>query len=93
MAIIVFAPRYQARCVLSYHPHSDCQTERLNRTLEEMLRMYIRSDELEWERLLPALELAYNRTCHSTTKLSPFGVMFGEDPLGVALDGPRFIYL
>ncbi|CDJ63306.1 hypothetical protein ENH_00040050 [Eimeria necatrix] len=73
------------RCMSSsYHPQSDGQTERVNRTLEQMLRTYIRSDEREWERLLPALELAYNTTSHSSTELSPFEVMIGENPLTAA---------
>ncbi|CDJ64361.1 Similar to Transposon MAGGYgagandpolgenehomologues, related [Eimeria necatrix] len=59
------------RCMSSpFHPQSDGQTERVNRTLEQTLRTYIKSDECEWERLLPALELAYNTTSHSSTELS-----------------------
>ncbi|CDJ68431.1 hypothetical protein ENH_00052150 [Eimeria necatrix] len=68
----------------SYHPQSDGQTERVNRTLEQMLRTYIQSDEREWERLLSALELAYNTTSHSSTEVSPFEVMIGENPLTAA---------
>ena len=49
----------------AYQPQSDGQTERTNRTLEQMLRTYIQSDEREWESLLPALGLAYNTTAHS----------------------------
>ncbi|CDJ50397.1 hypothetical protein EBH_0033290 [Eimeria brunetti] len=41
-----------------YHPQTDAQTERVNRTLEQMLRTYIQADEREWESLLPAWELA-----------------------------------
>ncbi|CDJ67078.1 hypothetical protein ENH_00031640 [Eimeria necatrix] len=67
-----------------YRPQSDGQTERVNRTLEQMLRTYIKSDECEWKRLLPALELAYNTTSHSPTELSPFEVMIGESPLTAA---------
>ncbi|CDJ64729.1 hypothetical protein ENH_00079100 [Eimeria necatrix] len=73
------------RCISwPYHPQSDGQTERVNCTLEQMLRTYIISDECEWERLLPALELAYNTTSHSSTELSPFEVMTGENPLTAA---------
>ncbi|CDI78777.1 hypothetical protein EPH_0048820 [Eimeria praecox] len=68
----------------AYHPQSHGQTERVNRTLEQMLRTYIRSDEREWERLLPALELAYNTTSHSSTELSPFEVMIGQNPITAA---------
>lgn len=68
----------------SYHPQTDGQTERVNRTLEQMLRTYIQTDEREWEGLLPALELAYNTTSHSSTELSPFEIMIGENPLTAA---------
>ncbi|CDJ62043.1 Polyprotein, related [Eimeria necatrix] len=68
----------------SYHPQSDGQTERVNRTLEQKLRTYFQPDEREWERLLPALELVYNTTSHSSTELSPFEVMIGENPLTAA---------
>ncbi|CDJ62483.1 hypothetical protein ENH_00016470 [Eimeria necatrix] len=60
----------------SYHAQSDGQTERVNRTLEQMLRTYIQSDEREWERLLPALELAYNTTSYSSTELSLYHTAF-----------------
>ncbi|CDJ62084.1 hypothetical protein ENH_00003850 [Eimeria necatrix] len=69
----------------SYHPQTDGQTERVNRTLEQMLRTYIQADEREWEGLLPALELAYNTTSHSSTELSPFEIMIGEIPLTAAV--------
>ncbi|CDI80337.1 Similar to Transposon MAGGYgagandpolgenehomologues, related [Eimeria praecox] len=68
----------------SYHPQSDGQTERLNRTREQMFRTYIQSDKREWEHLLPALEPAYNTTSHSSTELLPFEVMIGEKPLTAA---------
>ncbi|CDJ27604.1 uncharacterized protein EMH_0033270 [Eimeria mitis] len=67
-----------------YHPQSDGKTGRVNRTLEQMLRTYIQTDEREWERLLPALELAYNTTSHSSTGLSPFETMIGQNPVTAA---------
>ena len=78
--------RFSIKRALSspYHPQSDGQTERLNRTLEQMLRTYIQSDERAWESLLPALELAYNTTSHSSTELSPFEVMIGQNPVTAA---------
>ncbi|CDJ46555.1 hypothetical protein EBH_0067040 [Eimeria brunetti] len=68
----------------SYHPQTDGQTEQVNRTLEQMLRTYVQADEREWDGLLPALELAYNTTSHSSTELSPFEIMIGENPLTAA---------
>ncbi|CDJ53008.1 hypothetical protein EBH_0054060 [Eimeria brunetti] len=78
--------RFNIKRVLSssYHHQSDGRTERANHTLEQMLRPYIQSDEREWEHLLPALELAYNTTRHSSTELSPFKVMIEENPLTAA---------
>ncbi|CDJ28913.1 Retrotransposon nucleocapsid protein, related [Eimeria mitis] len=49
-----------------------------------MLRTYIQTDERDWERLLPALELAYNTTSHSSTELSPFEIMIGQNPITAA---------
>ncbi|KAL8441254.1 hypothetical protein Emag_007330 [Eimeria magna] len=65
----------------AWHPQSDRQTERVHRTLEQVLLTYIQSDEAAWEDLLPAVELAYNCTTHSSTGLSPFEAMTGENPL------------
>ena len=77
-----FCQRFCIKRALStaWHPQTDGQTERLNRTIEQMLRTYIQSREEEWSQLLPALELAYNCTPHSSTGLSPFEVMIGENP-------------
>ena len=65
----------------SWHPQSDGQTERVHRTLEQVLRTYVQFDETAWEGLLPAIELAYNCTVHNSTGLTPFEVMIGENPL------------
>jgi hypothetical protein len=33
-----------------------------------------------WEECLPHVEFAYNRATHSTTKVSPFQVVYGFNP-------------
>ena len=78
-----FCQRFAIKRALStaWHPQTDGQTERLNRTIEQMMRTYIQSREEAWPQLLPALELAYNCTPHSSTGLSPFEVMIGENPV------------
>ncbi|CDJ51692.1 Similar to Transposon MAGGYgagandpolgenehomologues, related [Eimeria brunetti] len=60
--------RFHINRVMSsaYHPQSDGQTERFDRTLEKMLCTYIQTDERKWKRLLPALELAHSTTSHSS---------------------------
>lgn len=65
---------YSRRALSSpYHPQTDGQTERVNRTLEQMLRTYIQTDERDWEHTLPALELAYDTAPHSiwSTDMAP----------------------
>jgi transposase InsO family protein len=44
----------------SFHPETDGQTERANRTMEEMVRHYVSHRQDDWDQLLPALEFAYN---------------------------------
>ncbi|KAL8432738.1 hypothetical protein Efla_004407 [Eimeria flavescens] len=65
----------------AWHPQIDGQTERVHRTLEQLLRTYIQSDEAAWEDLLPAVELAYNCTTRTSKGFSPFEVIIGENPL------------
>ena len=69
------------RCLSSsFHPQSDGQTERTNQTIERMLRTFVSTDQTQWERLLPALELAFNTTPNASTGLSPFQIVTGENP-------------
>jgi hypothetical protein len=42
-----------------------------------MLRVVLKSNLKLWEVCLPHIEFAYNRSVHSTTKLSPFQVVYG----------------
>lgn len=82
----LFCKRFKIQRGMSsaWHPQTDGQTERVHRTLEQILRCYIQSDERQWENLLPAAELAYNCTVHNTTGMTPFEVMIGENPLRAA---------
>ncbi|CDJ53934.1 hypothetical protein EBH_0060520 [Eimeria brunetti] len=71
--------------LIRYHGFPDVLvSDRDPRFQSEMLRTYIQADERAWEGLLPALELAYNTTSHSSTELSPFEIMIGENPLTAA---------
>ena len=44
----------------TYHPQTDGKTKRVNRILEEMLRMYVMHQQRKWEEYLPLVEFAYN---------------------------------
>lgn len=64
----------------AFHPQTDGQTERMNRTLEQYLRHYVTYDQKNWEDLLPLAEFAYNSAKHSSTGLSPFETSQGSQP-------------
>ena len=65
----------------AYHPQTDGQTERVNQELELYLRMYINHRQTDWSEWLSMAEFAYNNQKHSSTKLSPFYVNTGLNPL------------
>jgi hypothetical protein len=62
------------------HPQTDGQMEVVNRTLSTMLRAVLKDNLRLWEECLPYIEFVYNRSIHSTTKLSPFMVVYGFNP-------------
>ena len=63
-----------------YHPEGDGQTERLNQTLEQYLRVYVNYQQDNWSDLLPLAEFAYNNAPSATTGISPFFANKGYHP-------------
>src|SRR5213080_710558 len=64
----------------AYHPQSDGQTERTNRTLEQVIRTQINGKGDNWDTLLPMAEFAINTTVNVSTGFSPFQLTYGIDP-------------
>ena len=65
---------------MAYHPQTDGQTERTNRTLEQMLRNYTNYRQDNWDTLLPLIEFAYNDHVNASTKKTPFEANYGYHP-------------
>ena len=65
----------------AFHPQTDGQTERMNRTMEEMLRHFITPMKGDWVSALPMLEFAYNNALNATTNSTPFRMYTGLNPL------------
>ena len=63
-----------------YHPQGDGQTERVNQTLEQYLRVYCNYQQDNWASLLPLAEFAYNNAPNETTGTSPFFANKGYHP-------------
>ncbi|KAJ9520744.1 hypothetical protein QJQ45_007613 [Haematococcus lacustris] len=62
------------------HPQTDGQTERANRTLEDMLRNYVSPHHDDWDQHLTAAEFAYNASVQASTGYSPFRLNSGQEP-------------
>jgi Reverse transcriptase (RNA-dependent DNA polymerase)/RNase H-like domain found in reverse transcriptase/Integrase zinc binding domain/Retroviral aspartyl protease/Chromo (CHRromatin Organisation MOdifier) domain len=64
----------------AYHPQTDGQTERQNRTLEDMLRSFTNYNQDDWDEYLISLEIAYNDSIHLSTNETPFYLNSGQHP-------------
>jgi hypothetical protein len=64
----------------AYHPQTDGQTERVNRVLEDMLRMYTSRSQTDWDEKLSCAEFAMNNADHASTGVSPFMLNYGHSP-------------
>ena len=64
----------------AFHPQTDGQTERQNRTLEETLRAYVNYHQDDWDEKLSAAELSFNTSVHSSTGYSPYYLNYGYHP-------------
>ena len=63
-----------------YHPEGDGQTERVNQTLEQYIRIYCNFQQSNWQPLLLIAEFSYNNAPSATTGISPFFANKGYNP-------------
>jgi len=64
----------------AFHPQTDGQIERLNRTIEAYLRAFVSKEQDDWVRLLPMAEFAYNNSTTTGNRMSPFYANYGFHP-------------
>jgi hypothetical protein len=75
----------KAKRSTAFHPQTDGQTERVNQTLEQYLRVFMNFHQDNWSDLLPIAEFAYNNSINASTKMSPFYANYGFHPSGDTL--------
>jgi hypothetical protein len=68
------------RLSTSFHPQTDGQTERMNQTVEQYLRMYCNYQQDNWFEFLSISEFAYNNAHQTSTNCSPFYANYGYHP-------------
>ena len=63
------------------HPysHQSNPMERFHRTLWSLLRAKMANGEQDWEKSIPAVELAYNSSIHASTGCSQARVFLGRE--------------
>lgn len=54
--------------------------ERFNQTLQNSLRKHINEKQDDWDQVLDAILFAYRTSQHSSTKMSPFVLMYNRQP-------------
>jgi hypothetical protein len=62
-----------------YHPQSDGLVERMNRTVEAMLSMFVSPGQRDWDDFLPYIMMAYRSAVQETTGYSPNKMMLGRE--------------
>lgn len=64
----------------AFHPETDGQTERVNQTVQQHLRIFCDYLQDDWVDLLPLAEFAHNSTYHSAIGTTPFYANTGAHP-------------
>jgi len=62
----------------AYHPQTNGQVERYNRTMATQLRHYVADDPSRWDELLPVVTMAYNSQPHRSTGIAPFELVIAR---------------
>jgi len=68
------------RLSTAFHPQTDGQTEKMNQTVEQYLRIYCNYQQDDWSNLLSLAEFSYNNARHASIDCSPFYANYGYNP-------------
>jgi hypothetical protein len=72
--------RVDRRLSTAFHPQTDRQTQRMNASMEQYLRIFTSHQQDDWVRWLPLAQFAANNGTSDTTKCSAFFAVRGVDP-------------
>ena len=69
----------------AYHPQTNGQAEKFNRTLATRLRHYVSEHQRDWDDYVHLLTYAYNMQVHKSTGKTPFDIIFTRHPPGISV--------
>jgi len=70
----------QLRMSTAFHPHTDGQSEAVNKVIAMYLRCITGDHPRDWLDWLPWAEFCYNSSFHSALRTTPFQVVYGRPP-------------
>ena len=71
----------------AYHPQTNGQVERFNRTIINSLRGYVERRQNDWDEYTSAITFGYNCRVHSSLQLAPFELILSRPPPALSV-GP-----
>ena len=75
----------------AYHPQTNGQVERFNRTILAGLRHFCSEHGRDWDRFSHAITFAYNNTVHRATGLTPLDLVLTRPPKPLNLENVETI--
>jgi hypothetical protein len=78
--VIIFVDLFR---FLTYHLQTNGQTKFVNKCLETYLRFFASENQNQWAQWLPLVEWWYNTSYHTATHMTPFEVVYGQNPPSV----------
>ena len=62
----------------AHHPQTGGQTERVNQSIEDMLRACVLTFSKKWDECLPPAEFSYNKSYQVSIQMAPFEALYGR---------------
>lgn len=75
-----------SKATTTYHPQTNGQVERHNRTILAALRKYVGDHPSDWDEYTDALTYGYNSHVHSSTGFTPFELVLSRTPAPLSVE-------
>ena len=83
--------KYDMWLSMTYHPQTDGQTKWTNQELETYLHIFCANNPTSWAQFLSTAKFHHNSAPHSSTKKSPFSLLYSYEPCSYPPLGKIFL--